>query len=188
MKLSLFTVIGTVLALNSVQAQNITIEDVIQICGGLMDGIVNADHIDYLRHCIGDSEELVTDMEDAIADFSTGSFWGITAGILDIKQFIADFAPEINDCGNIPTDFERLGQFFAVFGNSTLLVQRVTYNVLWYYSDIMTDYNAAMTYWAAGDYFNFGEKMGEALVQACGDHSTEIPLDVPTSAPEFTFD
>ena len=138
--------LGTVLVLGTVQS--ITIEDVIQTCAGVMDGIVQEDHIDYLRHCIGDSEQLVTDMEDAIADFSSGTFWGITAGILDIKQFIADLTPEIHDCGNIPTDFKRLGEFFSVFGNTTLLTERVTYNVLWYYSDIVTDYNAAMDFYA----------------------------------------
>ena len=182
----IFSAIGTVLSLGTVQA--ITIEDVIQTRAGVIDGIVNADHINYLRNCIGDSEELVVDMENAIADFYSGTFWGISAGILDIKQFISDFTPEIHDCGNIPTDFKRLGEFFSVFGNTTLLTERVTYNVLWYYSDIVTDYNAAMAFYAQGDFFNFGEKLGEALVNAVGDHSTEeLPLDVPTQAPVFTF-
>ena len=186
-KTALLTVLGSVMALNAVQAQNITIENVISICAGVMDGIVQADHIDYIRHCIGDSEQLVTDVENAVTDFSSGSFWGITAGMLDVKQFIADFTPEIADCGNIPEDFNRLGEFFSIFGNTTLLIQRVTYNALWYYSNIITDYNQAMAFWAQGDFFNFGEKIGEALVEACGDHTPELPLQIPTAAPVFKF-
>ena len=83
-----------------------------------------------------------------------------------VRQF------HINIRGDIPEDFTKLGKFFSIFGNSTLLTQRLEYNLLWYYSDIMTDVNAALTFYSQGQYFNFGDKIGEALVLAVGDHSS----------------
>ncbi len=38
----------------------------------------------------------------------------------------------------------------------------------------MASVNQAETYWNAGQFFNCGEALGDALVLACGDHSTFI--------------
>ena len=67
-------------------------------------------------------------------------------------------------------------EFFSVFHNTALLSQRVTSNLPWYYADIVTDYNAALAFYAQGDFYNFGSKLGQTLVSAFGDHSTEIPV------------
>jgi hypothetical protein len=40
----------------------------------------------------------------------------------------------------------------------------------------MTDVNAALTFYSEGQYFNFGDKIGEALVLAVGDHSSSLPF------------
>jgi hypothetical protein len=172
-KKTILTVLGTALCLQSATASNFTASDVIEVFAGVMNGIVHEDHLDYLLGCMNGTEALVTDMEDAVADFEEGTFWSITAGILDLKQFIADIPPTLSNCGGIPDDFAKLGNFFSIFGNTTLLTERVTYNMLWYYSDIETDLGQALTYWNQADYFDFGDKVGDALVLAVGDHSSE---------------
>ena len=175
-KTLLFTVLGAAFT-TQIAAQNITAGDVIEIFAGVMNGIVHEDHLDYLMGCMSGTEGLVGDIENAVADFEEGTFWSISAGILDIKQFIEDIPQTITNCSGIPDDFQKLGDFFSIFGNFTLLTQRVTYNLLWYYSDIMTDLNQAVTYWNQADYFDFGDKVGDALVLACGDHSQQLPFD-----------
>lgn len=153
--------------------QNLTISDVIHLMAGVMDGIVHEDRLDYLLGCVNGSEAMVDDIENAVADFSSGGFWGITDGIYEIKQFIFNDLPStITNCGDMGQDFDKLGQFFDIFGNTTLLMQRVSYNLLWYYSDIMASVTSAETAWNAGEFFNCGEALGDALVLACGDHST----------------
>lgn len=153
--------------------QNITISDVIHLMAGVMDGIVHEDRLDYLLGCVNGSEAMVDDIESAVSDFSEGGFWGITEGIYEIKQFIFNDLPStITNCGDMGQDFDKLGNFFDIFSNTTLLVQRVSYNLLWYYSDIMAQVNAAEDAWNAGEFFTCGERVGDALVLACGDHST----------------
>ncbi len=158
---------------NGTKVGNMTIDDTIHFLAGVMYGIVQEDHVDYLIGCVNGTEALVTDVETIIEDFMLPSFWDIIDGINQIKKFIfVDLPVTIENCGDIPEDFIKLGQFFSVFGNTTLLTQRLENNLLWYYSDIMTDVNAGLTFYNEGQYFNFGDKIGEALVLAVGDHSS----------------
>ena len=162
---------------NGTKVGNMTIDDTINFIAGLMYGIVQEDHYDYFIGCVNGTEALVTDVETIIEDFMLPSFWDIMDGINVIKKFIfVDFPPTIVNCVETPEDFIKLGQFLSIFGNSTLLTQRLEYNLLWYYSDIMTGINAALTFYNQGQYFNFGEKIGEALVLAVGDHSSSLPF------------
>ena len=174
-KKTILALLGAVaLCSHQTTAQNFTAGDVIEMFAGVMNGIVHEDHLNYLLGCMNGTEAIVTDVEDAVQEFSQGTFWSITEGILDIKQLIVDIPFTITNCGDIPQDFEKLGNFFSIFGNMTLLTQRVTYNLIWYYSDIMMDVNAALAFYGNEDYFNFGDKLGDALVLACGDHSSEV--------------
>jgi hypothetical protein len=156
---------------------NMTIDDTIHFLAGVMYGIVQEDHVDYFIGCVNGTETLVSDVETMIEDFMLPTFWDIIDGINEIKKFIfVDLPPTIENCGDIPEDFTKLGKFFSIFSNSTLLTQRLEYNLLWYYSDIMTDVNSALTFYSQGQYFNFGDKIGEALVLAVGDHSSSLPF------------
>jgi hypothetical protein len=162
---------------NTSQAHNMTIDDAVHVMAGVMYGIVEEDHVDYFIGCVNGTEALVTDIETMIEDFMLPTFWDIMDVINEIKKFIfVDLPPTIENCGDIPEDFHKLGQFFSVFGNTTLLTQRLEYNLLWYYSDIMAHVNAALTFYSEGQYFNFGDKIGEALVLAVGDHSSSLPF------------
>ena len=148
--------------------------DVIRVFAGLMDGILHKDNLDYLLGCMSGTDSLVVDVENMVTHFKQGGTMGIGEGIMDIGKFLQDLPPTCYNCGGIPDDFNKLGQFFSIFGNPSLLAQRVSYNLLWYYSDIKTDVDAAITSWDNAQYFDFGDKIGEALVLAIGDHSTAV--------------
>ena len=151
---------------------NMTLDDTFHFLAGVFEGIVKADHVNETLGCINGTESLVGDIETMIGDFMLPTFWNILDGINEIKKFIfVDLPRTVENCGDIPEDFQRLGQFFSVFGNTTLLEERLTNNLLWYYSDIMTDVDAGLNFYSQCQYLNFGEKIGEALVLAVGDHS-----------------
>ena len=63
---------------------------------------------------------------------------------MDIGKFLQDLPPTVSYCGGIPDDFTRLGNFFSIFGNPTLLAQRISYNLLWYYTDINRNISEAI--------------------------------------------
>ena len=149
--------------------------DVIRVFAGLMDGILHKDNLDYLLGCMSGTQNLVVDIENAVEHFQKGGAIGIGEGIMDIGQFLKDLPPTCYNCGGIPEDFAKLGDFFAIFGNPSLLASRISYNLLWYYTEINTDIQAALANWNKADYFGFGDKLGEALALAIGDHSARVP-------------
>ena len=162
--------IASIMSLQQVQA--ITGTDVIRVFAGIMDGILHTDNENYLLGCMSGTDALVVDIENAVTHFKQGGTIGIGEGIMDIGKFLQDLPPTCYNCGGIPDDFAKLGTFFAIFGNPTLLAQRVSYNLLWYYSQINGDVQEAIKHWDASEYYMFGDKIGEALALAIGDHSS----------------
>ncbi len=148
--------------------------DVVYVFAGIMDGILHTDRLDYLLGCMNGTDALVVDVENAVQHFKEGGNIGIGQGIMAIGKFIQDLPPTVYYCGGIPDDFNKLGQFFSIFGNPSLLSQRITYNLLWYYSSINGAIQEAIKDWDQGLYYEFGEEIGDALVLALGDHSTFI--------------
>ncbi len=124
------------------------------------------------RTVMNGTDAMITDVENMVVDFKQGGTVGIAKGIMDIGKFLQDFPPSVYYCGGIPDDFNKLGNFFSIFGDPAALSQRVAYNLLWYYSDISTAISTAIDNWDQGLYYNFGKNVGFALVYAIGDHST----------------
>ena len=145
--------------------------DVVNVFAGIMDGILHTDHLDYLLSCMNGTEALVTDVENMVTHFKEGGPVGIAHGIMDIGKFLQDLPPTVYYCGGIPDDFNKLGNFFSIFGDPAALSSRITYNLLWYYGDINGAIQAAIRNWDNGLYYNFGKELGNALVFAIGDHS-----------------
>ena len=140
-----------------------------------MDGILHTDNLDYLLTCMNGTEALVTDVEDMVTHFKEGGAIGIGQGIMAIGKFLQDLPPTIYYCGGIPDDFNKLGKFFSIFGDPAALSSRITYNLLWYFSDINGAISRAITSWDQGLYYNFGKEVGNALVLTIGDHSSFTP-------------
>ena len=159
-------------AMSFQQAQAFNGSDVIRVFAGLMDGIIHKDNLNYLLGCMSGTDALVNDVLNAVKHFKEGGTIGIGEGIMDIGQFLKDLPPTCSNCGGIPEDFAKLGQFFAIFGNPKLLSERLTYNLFWYWAEINGDIQTAIKDWDSGDYYGFGDKVGEALAMAIGDHST----------------
>ena len=182
------TVLALTIAAATMNAQEIIQEDAIQgnstfgpldvvgVFAGIMDGILHTDRLDYLLSCMNGTESLVTDVENMVIHFKEGGAIGIGQGIMDIGKFLQDLPPTVYYCGSIPEDLSKLAKFISIFGDPAALSERITYNLLWYYSDINGSIQAAIKNWDNGLYYDFGKELGNALVQAIGDHSAISPI------------
>ena len=183
-KKTLFTAAIAAMSVN--QAVAFDGVDVIKVFAGVMDGILHTDNLNYLLGCMNGTDSLVVDVEDMVTHFKQGGSIGIGEGIMDIGKFLQDLPPTVYYCGGIPGDFTRLGNFFSIFGNPTLLAQRISYNLLWYYSDINRNISEAIAHWDAAEYYEFGKSTGNAMVLALGDHSSASLVDsnTPVAVPQ----
>ena len=158
----------TVLA--TVSAQNVTSSDVIHLLAGMLNGFVHQDHLDYMLGCVTGTEGMVADIENAIDEFGKGDVFSIAEGLMDLEHMLFEIPVAAHNCGSIPDDINKMMQLFAVFNNATLLQERLEYNLLWNYSEIMAHASEAVTDFQKADYFDLGDNLAEALVLAVGDN------------------
>ena len=183
LKKSLITIGVAMMSLQQVQAFGPV--DVVYVFAGFMDGVIHKDNLAYLLGCMNGTDSLVVDIENAVTHFKQGGATGIGLGIMDIGKFLQDLPPTVYNCGGIPEDFAKLGNFFSIFNDTAKLTSRITYNLIWYYSDINAAVQQALDNWANSLFYDFGKKIGEALVLAIGDHSVFINIP-PTVEAEIS--
>jgi len=70
-----------------------TVEDVVLIVAGLIEGIVHKDDLDYLQSCMTDTESLVVDSLGIYTNLKEGGLTGIGEAIISVGQFIVDLPP-----------------------------------------------------------------------------------------------
>ena len=159
----------TVLFVASVAVQStyaLTGTDVIKITAGIMDGVIHKDDLSELLSCMSGADQLTDEFESVVNDFKTGGISGYTNGIEVMAQIINELPNDLTQCTSISDDLSKLGTWASIFLHPTILLPRVSYNLLWHYSEINGDIQSALTDWDNSDYFNFGEQVGEALVLA----------------------
>ena len=139
MQKSLIVLALTVLCFQSSMAMTGT--DVIYVFAGMMKSIINKDNLSYLLSCMSGTDSLVTNLQNAVTDFEEGTITSIIAGVQEIGTFMDNIEPTYSSCTSIPDDFQKMADFFAIFGDGSKLISTLSYNLLWNFSDIMTQIN-----------------------------------------------
>ncbi len=86
-----------------------TVNDSLHFIGGVFQGIVQTDNINYTLACMNGTEELAIDIENMIFDFMSLNFLDWIEGLNAIKKFIfVDLLPTFENCVEVPEDFIRL--------------------------------------------------------------------------------
>ena len=78
----------------------------------------------------------------------------------------------VKECKNISTDFTELVKLGEVFSNPFSLVWNIDKNMIVNGVDIFEKIMKAISYYKAGDYYNFGKYIGESLAELLLSTST----------------
>ena len=140
--------------------------NVVEIIAGIMDGVIHKDDLAELQQCMTGADSLTDEFETAVADFEQGGISGITGGIMEISTIFNELPQDLGNCVSIQDDLSKLGDQLKIFLQPTLLIKTVSYNLVWYFSEINGDISAALADYNNQDFFGFGEQLGEALVLA----------------------
>ena len=144
----------------------ITVGGVAEIIAGLFDGIIEKDDLNEIKSCIAGGEDLAVNIEDAVGDFKEGGLAGYSEGLMEIQQFITKLPASVGKCEAIQDDLHKMGQWAVIFLEPTTFISTVSYNLVWHYSEIHGDIDEAIVDYDTQKYFDFGLKIGEALVIA----------------------
>ena len=152
--------------------------DATKLIAGFMNGVLHQNHEEAITGCLTETTDIVVDVMNMVSHFSAGGLENIGRGIQDIGQFLIDLPNACYYCSEVPEDFRKLIELFSIFGDFQALSARVTYNMLWHYSEIKTDISNGLDAWEKESYFESGTNFGEALVLAIGADNAVRPEEL----------
>lgn len=144
----------------------ITGEQVIATMAGFMTAIVQKDHLAEMQVCAKDADLLTGDVETLVSDVSSFTFSGFFDAIVRTGRILGEAPFVLRDCETLQDDINTIKQQAAIFTNIGELTERITKNYVWHYTEIMDDIHTANTNAAAGNYYLFGEFIGDAVFVA----------------------
>ena len=144
----------------------LTGSDVVNIVGGLVQGIIQKDDLSILQQCMQNAETLTTEIEVAVADFEKGGLEGYAQGLMEVSKIFKEIPQDLANCQAMGSDLTKLEEWAKIFLTPTTLIKVVSGNLIWHYKEITTDISNAVADYNAAKYFEFGEQLGEALVVA----------------------
>ena len=172
------TVALSTFALAAFTSQAIPVTGVAEAIAGLMNGIIQVDDLTEIQQCIQNSESLATDIEAAIADFKEGNFQGIIQGVEKVGSIITELPTDLSNCENIQGDITKLEQWATIFEHPTELAEQVAENLLEHYNTIFGDISTGLADYNKGDYFDFGDEIGTAVLTAIGTSSSTTTSEI----------
>ena len=162
----MFKILFFVSALCLSQALAFTGSDAIAVLAGFMAAVVQKDDLKEMQTCAKDADLLTGDVERIISDVSSLSFSGFFDAIYLAGRVMGEAPFVLRDCETLQEDLATLETQAQIFTHIGELTERITKNYIWHYTEIMTDISKANEAATQGNYYSFGELVGDAVFVA----------------------
>ena len=155
---------STVSAYSFVDTYMATTHDAVMFLRGLTKGLIGEDLGEDFGQCISEGSDLVGDLETAVTEIEQGGLENIVGGIFQFVTIIKEIPQVFGDCKSISLSaLAKLEAFGARFTDLNSLFQKVTMNMLYHGTEIMSDFGQAKMYIDTAQYFNGGLFGGLAI-------------------------
>ena len=121
-----------------------------------------------MRACITGVEVVTEQIETIAKDFKSLTLYGIFAGIEELAAFAAEIPVHFQQCEGIRPDIDRFEAWAKIFLQPSNLITALETNLPAHLNEIMVDIQAANQDYEQGNFFDYGENLGEVLVLAVG--------------------
>lgn len=152
---------------------NLSLMPEIDFLGGLLEGLVQDNHLTEISTCVTDGSALVDDVEKLVSDLKAGN--KIRAAMV-AKRLVGEIPATLGACEHMGDDLKALEQWAAVFTSPKVLVEDISRHMVLHHKEIMDDLHLVETDWAAQEYFASGKAAADLLTVAVG------PIQTPTEA------
>merc|ERR1712167_194616 len=129
-----------------------------------------------IQKCLKDSGDLDKDIEEAINDFSKGDVPDIIKGVEAIGRIIQELPVDLQDCGDIQDDVNRIEKWAQIFTHPEQLVQTLVANAIKNHEAVINDAQAIVSDFNANNFVQAGEDVGDILIQLIGPVPKSVPL------------
>jgi hypothetical protein len=90
-------------------------EDIVRLLAGLIEGLVQEDHLDEIGQCIKDTVTIERTLSIAIADFEKGDVADIIQGVKLVGTVLQALPNDLADCEGMGDDIARIEKWAQIF-------------------------------------------------------------------------
>jgi hypothetical protein len=145
-----------------------TPEQVAQFVAGIIDGLIGKNDLPEIQKCMKDSAGLDQDIEEAIQDFQKGDVPDIIKGVQAVGKIIQELPNDLQDCGDIQDDVNRIEKWAQIFTHPEQLIQTLVANAITNHSAVIADAQKIVSDFNANNFVQAGEDIGDILVLLIG--------------------
>ncbi len=139
----------------------ISVEEIIAILSGLLDGINQGGNFNNLEECIDEVPDIINDVKNIIKEMKSLDWKDlekVVKAILNIVDAFREILANIIPCSKTPSEFEYLIKKFksvTIMG----LINKLLHNTM----QIINSISAAISKLSSKDYLGFGNKVGNVI-------------------------
>ena len=150
---------------------------------GFIYGMTGDNHLTEIEACYQGGEQIVSDSQTAISDFTSGNFF---QGIKDAGTVWNEVGASLTTCEGMGDDIQAIESWATIFTKPTELASTVGKHWLFHGSQIKADFAKEQSDWAAKSYFDAGKDIADALTLAVGPIETTEEANIDLM-PEVEF-
>ena len=156
---------GELNTINDLQNLSLDKAEVAQISMGVLSGALKTEDLNDYVTCIQDSEQVVGDIEDAVASFEKQTTTGVITGLGDLADALTVVGAAIGTCSQQKdiAQLKKLEEMLKQFKNPKSFAFHVGKDLLVNGQDIYHQISDAVAQYRAGKYEAFGEDIGSAM-------------------------
>ena len=147
---------------------------------GFMYGMTGDNQLTEIEACFQGGQQIVTDAQTAIADFSSGSWF---AGLKELGTVWNEVGSAMTTCQGMDDDIAAIEQWATIFTDPARLAKTVSKHWLFHGSEIKADIAKEEADWSAANYFQAGVDTADALTLAVGPIEQATAINMPLDAP-----
>ena len=147
---------------------SMSVDDVEQVIGGLVYGLVQKDDLALIKVCLKDAQSLEGQLQTAITDIVKGDITDIIAGVEILGQVLQELPADLSDCQGMQPDIDRIEKWAAIFNDPTTLVKTIATNVFSNYADIKAEISQTEADISASQWYTTGSDVADILVLSLG--------------------
>ena len=133
-----------------------------------MKGVIEKDNLEELKQCMNDADELAVMIEEIQEDLRSKDLFKMFEGIKLLGEVITMVPEKLRECEEIRSDVKKFEEWGMIFTKPKELSERLLRNMPEHFKEILQLIEDANQEIKKGDYFKYGEDIGEALVLAVG--------------------
>mmetsp|Transcript_19634 Transcript_19634/g.26542 ORF Transcript_19634/g.26542 Transcript_19634/m.26542 type:complete len:468 (-) Transcript_19634:212-1615(-) len=159
---------------SSTEASNLSVKAPVEFLAGMLEGLLEENHLEEISLCVTDGEQLVDHVEELVKDVEAKHMIRAAKMAKTIKD---ELPTMLGACKSMGPEIKALESWATVFEHPKTISEDIAKSMLFHRKQIMGDISAIKADWSAAEYYKAGQATADILYTAVG----------PVQKPAYTY-